>query len=425
MSPLFPVLPEPGESFRQGVDTGSNMFARLMQPVIQREELAQRARQFQEELALRKAAAGRAAQDAADAHKRMDPMYEINQFKAIQNMLSGGNGGTSSNMEPMATPTELTGQGLGVFNPEGLQESQEQVRPINTQNSNGIDLNLLRQNPLLRAFFKKKFGIDPLSQERGISLTGAARDVESMHLLKEKYGENSPEYQQAQSLMRAKEQQHEDLSAIRQRQLHGLKPGDTEIRDPNTGETLGFRKQLTTKEHEMAKNTVLFNHLYPLVFNGASILSGTGAASKLENAARNYKNDPAARKLIDDFLIAEKALTTTAVTEAARFGAGRTNQTFNRYVETLKAENIIPRLKKWIKEYEIPPAANLKAGMRWQKELNKAEHMANNRIPATRDYYFDPEKQFAYENQKNSNQVEEDMSNLSDEELARIAAGGQ
>ena len=36
----------PGNSFLKGVDTGSTMFSRLMQPVLEREKQKQQAEQF-------------------------------------------------------------------------------------------------------------------------------------------------------------------------------------------------------------------------------------------------------------------------------------------------------------------------------------------------------------------------------------------
>ena len=276
--------------------------------------------------------------------------------------------------------------------------------------------------------YRKELASMGYKGEKEHTLTGPAREAESMRELRDKYGANSREVKDAEAIQRANIQRQEDLSTIRHRQMNGLKPGDTEIKEPNTGEVIGFRKQTTDKQKEQAKNTTLFNQLYPLVFNGASILSGPGATEKLYNAARSYKTNPASKKIIDDFLIAEKAATTTAVTEAARFGAGRTNQTFNRFVETLKSEDIPTKLKKWIKEFGIPYEANLKAGQRWQKELNKAEKLANKQIPATMDYYFDPDRQFAHEQEKVGLQAEEsvnesnkNLEDLSDDELMRIA----
>jgi len=49
-----------------------------------------------------------------------------------------------------------------MFSPEGMQEAQAKGAPIQGMGG-GINLDSLRQNPLLRGFFKHKFGVDPLA----------------------------------------------------------------------------------------------------------------------------------------------------------------------------------------------------------------------------------------------------------------------
>lgn len=298
-----------------------------------------------------------------------------------------------------------TGEHLGIYSsPEEANKAAEAIHKQQAQSVGAKPgqhlLDVLRNDPIKRAYFKHKYKFDPLAVDKGAALTGAARDAESMQKLREQYGTDSPIVKEAEAINHAKQQQHEDLNAIRHRQLNGLKPGDTEIKDPSSGQVIGFRKQTTDKQKDAAKNTVLFNQLYRLVYKVADKLSGPGATKHLYDAARTYKTNPASRKLIDDFYIAEKAATTTAVTEASRFGAGKTNQTFNRFAETIKSEDLNGKLKKWIKEFGIPGEASLKAGKQWQEELNKAEKLANKKIPATMDYYFDPDKQFAHQQEQ-------------------------
>jgi cell shape-determining protein MreC len=50
----IPNPESPGISFLKGVDTGSSMFSRLMQPVLEREKQKQQAQQFSQELAIKK-----------------------------------------------------------------------------------------------------------------------------------------------------------------------------------------------------------------------------------------------------------------------------------------------------------------------------------------------------------------------------------
>lgn len=178
-------IPLPGsmiDTLMKGVDTGSTVYSRAMQPILEREKQKQLEAHFQEQLKLQKAAAGRAAQAAADAHKKMDPMYEINQFKALQDFIMGGGkiggqpggqpGGQAMPGAPMPQeqqPTQEMGEGMGMFSPEGMQQAQQQP-PVTAAAAQptagaagGMNFDMLRQNPMLRGFFKHKFGFDPLA----------------------------------------------------------------------------------------------------------------------------------------------------------------------------------------------------------------------------------------------------------------------
>ena len=86
----------------KGVNAGSDLFTRIMQPVLEREKQKQLEEHFQAQLGLSKAAAGRAAQAASDAHKlalmKMDPTYEAKQYEALENYFkSRGNKGSLGN----------------------------------------------------------------------------------------------------------------------------------------------------------------------------------------------------------------------------------------------------------------------------------------------------------------------------------------
>jgi hypothetical protein len=296
---------------------------------------------------------------------------------------------------------EFTPTGQGLFAPQ----PQAEPAPTGQQLPFGIN-----KDDFMKAMFYKQAGLTVPSNKE-TALTGSARDAESMLRLKEQYGENSAVYKQAEAMEKAKAQRLEDLSEIRHRQVNGLRPGDTPLKDPNTGELIGYRKQTTEKQKEAAKNISLFNSLYPLAFKGASPYSGPGATFRMEEDARKYKTDKAAQKRMDALLIADKALTNTTISEAARFQAGRTNQTYNRYAESLKADDVPARIKKWIKEGLLPASANLKAGVTWQQELNKAEKKALKSIPATHNYYFDPDKQFEHEQSMHQENEPEEAEN--------------
>lgn len=419
----IPNVGSPGDSLLKGLMTGSRLYSNAMEPRLKREQLAQLHQHHLDQLELQRAAAARAAESSGreaelhpfrlqalqDAHLRASPDYKAQQWQSIMDryrQMRGQSQGQGQATEADFLPSFMPSAGPVApdFDTSGNFEvpeiNKEAVNPYEASQPKiktpvgEFDIEEIKKSPFLRGMFKDVFKIDPGKEA---SLTGPARDAQSMEWLKK----NDPvAYHRAEEIQHVKEQQAKDLSEIRHRQLNGLKPGDVAIKDPKTGEDIGFRKQLDAKEREAARNTVLFNKLYPLVYKGGYILSGPGATEKMLQAARTYKTNPESRKLIDGLLIADKALGNTTVTEAARFGAGRTNQTYNRYQETLKTEDIHKKLKQLIKEHVIPAEANLKAGMTWQKKLNEAEKLANTRTPATRDYYFDTGRQFAEEDKR-------------------------
>lgn len=416
-------IPLPGnmiDTLMKGVSTGSNMYSGIMNPIISREnmantkkihdeQLAQQWKTHLDDLALRRQQESRLGanmglqrqllqEQLLGLKHKNDPNWDFNnKMSQIQNLMSqrqGGQQGVQGAQQPQMPEDYMSLLKGGPELPQGgealMRPQEQQTQGQGGQLPGGVDM-----DDIIKGLMYKSVGLHAPSG--GGALTGPARDAESMERLRQRYGNDSRMVRDAESMVHAKSQQQEDLSAIRQRQLTGLKPGDTEIKDPETGEIIGFNKQTTEKQKDSAKNQSLFNSLYPLAYNGGSPFVGAGAALKLEETIKNAKSDPVARKRLIDFMLAEKALTNTTVTEAARFNSGRTNQTYNRYAESLKTENIHPKLKKWLKEYGIGEDINREVGRLWQDELNKAEKKANKSIPATMAYYFNPDKQFAHE----------------------------
>lgn len=413
----------PGNSFLKGVDTGSTMFSRLMQPVLEREKQKQQAEQFAQELALRKQAEARMGansglnrqilqQQLLKLQHSNDPNYEIQQLQHMIESLSGG-GKPQGQVNPEAPgmqppmPTQEEGQGLGVFTPEGMGEAQQQAQqaqqPQQSAPQGGIDMEAIKNNPILRGYFKKHFGVDPASGEHNV-LHGPARDAADLAKLKKEVGENSEVYQNAKNAYDAQLDAKKDLRDLRARTKQGLKPGEKEFFDEQTGEPLGKEIPLTSAERQSEEGNILFNELYPYVYKGAAPFSGEGSIRRLEQAAANYKKDPKARKLFDDFLLAEKMLAATTVNEASTLKAGRTNRTYNMLKESLDAQDVPKTIKKLIKQYGLPASAQLKASMNYQKALSEARQKARKGTPATQKLFYNPEMQAQHEAQGNEEQ---------------------
>jgi len=176
MATRIPLPGLPGSGFLQGVNTGSSMFSRMIQPEIEREKQAQAERHFQEQLKLSKAAAARAGansdlqrmimqQQLLKLQHSNDPMYELNQFKNLMGAMGGGGmTGAEGGGQLPSMPTQEMGEGMGMFSPEGLTQAQEAPPVQPEQQGGGLDINMLKNNPLLRGYFKSKFGFDPFTE---------------------------------------------------------------------------------------------------------------------------------------------------------------------------------------------------------------------------------------------------------------------
>jgi hypothetical protein len=153
----------PGASFLKGIDTGSTMFSRLMQPVLAREKQKQQAEQFAQELALKKQQEARlgansglnrqiAEQNLLNLKHKNDLPWAMQQLQAkleyLQNLRQqsgkpGGVGGGQNmggqqeqqpvNLMDMINPDqgqEMT-QGQGAMMPQ--EEQQQPINPMGGQ----------------------------------------------------------------------------------------------------------------------------------------------------------------------------------------------------------------------------------------------------------------------------------------------------
>ncbi len=114
----IPMPDLPGTSFLKGVDTGSSMFSRMIQPVIERERLKQQQDQFVQNLELQKQAQGRAQtllpymiQQYQDAHNTAASEAAVKKIyqNLIQDALSGAGGTPSAPAAPVPAAPVVPG----------------------------------------------------------------------------------------------------------------------------------------------------------------------------------------------------------------------------------------------------------------------------------------------------------------------------
>lgn len=127
----IPMPDLPGNALLKGIQTGSDLYSRIMNPILQREANTQRQKQFEDEMKLRKAQFERSGanmdlqrallqQQLIHAQHGNDPNWDFNNFMNMASKLGGGN--------------------------------------------NEINMDSLKNNPLLRGYFKHKFGVDLLAE---------------------------------------------------------------------------------------------------------------------------------------------------------------------------------------------------------------------------------------------------------------------
>lgn len=516
----IPMPESPGKSLLQGLDTGSSMMSRIMQPVIERERMKQQQAQFAQDYILKKQAESRAnalmpymIQQYQDTHKTAANAAQMKSIYLglMQDALKGGGdagaspvpaplpgmasqaGGGQPNAAPSGMPPQAGGMPqLGVMPPElggtapevgnflntggqlpegsdnsqpvaphpdlmlpqgvgtpsqpipappqmGGMPSPVQGLPVGGQapvapsvpqvmpNQNMIDTqeHVLRPgNPRLSKMdavaglvpgipkpvqhFSDGMLITSYPSGRitaqqiaggNSTLRGPARDASDLEKLKNQAGENSEVYQNAKSAYDATLEAKKDLRDLRARTKAGIKPGEKEFFDTASGQPLGKEVPFTDKERQSEEGNIMFNELYPIVYKGAAPFSGEGSITRLQKAAANYKTDPQAKKLFDDFLLANKMLAATTVNEASTLKARGTNTTYQMLKSSLDAQDIPKVITKLISQYNIPASAQLTAAMRYQKALSDARIKARKTVPATQKLFYDPQKQAQYEQQ--------------------------
>ncbi len=181
----IPMPDLPGTALMKGLQTGGDLYSKYMQPIIQREQIAQQQRDLAErgqyhqgsleqnkahleqqwkqhlqDLALRQQAESR-MQSMAPYQKQLaqlrmqnlinknDPNRAMEQFTNFYNQTVGN--------QPEEKPKEsyipsIMGQQQGAI-PES--------RPLEDKKNPGVDMEKIKKSPILRAAFKHSFGVDP------------------------------------------------------------------------------------------------------------------------------------------------------------------------------------------------------------------------------------------------------------------------
>lgn len=403
----IPLPGMPGQSFLQGVDTGSTLFQRMIQPYIAREQMKLahqldpfRAQLLQEQISnlqnennpnyyqgLAESVLGKqASQTQTQPHVGV-PLQQNQEYspQSLQNnlftapQLSALNNVPNPNFKaPMQAPSgflEDMNDDVGSI-PEHTAREIEALPPA----KNAVD------ELAKRLFIKKKFGIDLGKTEGGV-LQGAAREAADLERVKQLYGENSPVYQMAKENYDLKEQRKEALIRKAEKEDQGLKPGQKYIYED--GQRVGYASQPSPEEKKEYKGRAFFNEVYPIINEGLSQYFGKGSIYNFGSDINSYNVDAAARARIDKFLLAKRLVVPAAVKEGATLSAPNTYRTFNYLLNSLDSSDIPEKIEEMVTQYGLPKSAALKTGEKAQALLNSATEKGNKSVPAFVNHYYD------------------------------------
>lgn len=392
----------PGQSFLQGVNIGSSMFQRLLQPYIAREQMRLahqldpiRAQLLQEQV--------QGLQNENNPNYYQGLAESILGTQGAQAQANQPNQGAPLQQNRGYSPQDLQGTlftapQLSSLNnvqnpafkapmqaPEGfLEDMNEDVNTIPEHAAKEIAALPPAKNAVdelaKRLFIKKKFGID-LGRKEGGVLQGAAREATDLERVKQLYGEDSPVYQMAKENYDLKEQRKEALARKAEQAIGGLKTGDKWMKDEE-GNIIGIESQPTKEEKNKLEGRAFFNEVYPVLSAGLNKYAGKGSITQFASDANSYNVDPAATQRIDDYLLGQKLVSSAYIKEAATLAAGKQKEVYRGLKNSIDSSDIPQTQSRLTKEYLLPQGAFAKADTRFNEILNQATESAEKSVPA-------------------------------------------
>lgn len=276
----------PGNSFLKGVDTGSTMFSRLMQPVLEREKQKQQAEQFAQELALKKQQEARMGansglnrqileQNLLKLKHSNDPQWAMQQLQSkldyIQNLgKQGGQGGQPGargqsvggqqqppvNLMDMINQGQQMPQGQGAMMPQeepqqqqmmpGQEQEQQGQEPQEPQGGNqlpgGIDMDEIKRALTYQALGLKApaNGVykEPPQLKRANDLKSKMLEAQYKHELKLAEEQQKNELKNEQGRQKVVEEAKNDLPHLEET-LRSLKIMQKIAEDPKNDDMFG------------------------------------------------------------------------------------------------------------------------------------------------------------------------------------------
>lgn len=266
----------PGTSFLKGIDTGSTMFSRLMQPVLEREKQKQQAEQFAQELALKKQQEARMGansglnrqllqQQILDLKHKSDPQWAMQQLQAkldyIQNLgkqrQGAQAGGQNMGQQQPMNMMDMLGQDQEQQMPQGQgammpQEQEQPMQPMGGQEEQpeqpggqlpgGIDMDEIKRALTYQALGLKPpaNGVykEPPQMKRANDLQSKMLEAQYKHELKLAEAQQANELKNQQTRQKVVDEAKNDLPHLEET-LRSLKIMQKIADDPANKDMFG------------------------------------------------------------------------------------------------------------------------------------------------------------------------------------------
>lgn len=177
-----------GDTFGKAIDSGTNMYSKIMQPILEREKQKQLEEHFKKNMAMKQEHFNKTLARSGINSDLQRQILQQNLMRLqgqnqrsnmLQNFLYGNE--PEAQNEPYSMPNQEMGEGLGLFTPEGLQNAQQQItnKPQKSTNQYEALQQKFMENPKMRGQFKKDYGFDPLAAIPENPAEKRKKDIES------------------------------------------------------------------------------------------------------------------------------------------------------------------------------------------------------------------------------------------------------
>lgn len=170
-----------------------------------------------------------------------------------------------------------------------------------------------------------------------------------------------------------------------------------------TGETIGYNIPLTADEIKEERGRSFFNNIQPKIVSGLKPYSGKGSNIRFHEDASAYGKDPEATQRIDDFLVAQNALTTAGIKELSGLGGRQTVAGINAIKKSMDISDVMPLLERTDKGFLLPQEAFGKSQDSFRNWLNTGQEASIRNLPMYRQSYLPGKEPNQKENKPSQN----------------------